>query len=109
LVIEYVYPGRDSIEGVSKSSQLSLFYIPMRNKNVSSSEETFLVEYDEKRNYTICGEVFGVSASEGRALEISRTYFSIVDTRMKVGQYHHGFYHSATLKSKRKQCNMGNH
>jgi len=57
--------GGDSIEGISRGSQLSLFYTPRRNKNISGSEATFLVKCDEERDHIICGKVFSVSASEG--------------------------------------------
>ena len=48
------------------------------------------MEYDEERDRTICGEVFNMSISESRTLEISRTPLTLTDTRMEVGVYHHG-------------------
>ena len=65
LGIEFVCLRGNSIEDLSRGPQLSFLYTPRRNKNVSGSEATFLVECDEERDRIICGEVFSVSASEG--------------------------------------------
>ena len=56
--------GGDSTEDLSRGSQLSLLYTPRRNKNISGSEATFLVECDKETDRTICGEVSSVPASE---------------------------------------------
>ena len=58
------------------------------------------MECDEERYHILRGNMFSVSVSEGRTPEISQISSTITDTKVKVGAYHHRFYHNINPRLK---------
>jgi len=58
------------------------------------------MECNEESDRTICDKVSGISASKGRTSEISQTSLTIANTKIKVGEYHHGLRYNTYPQSK---------